>query len=95
MLDEPDDSFDEFIRFDFQDGEALGEGETATTPSLDPAVVVSAASTDSGKSTKEDKEKEVQKTGQGRGAGARTKAPHEFKKHHQKDRALRERGVWI
>ena len=76
MLDEPDDSFDEFIRFDFQDGEALGEGETATTPSLDPAVVVSAASTDSGKSTKEDKEKEVSKK-----QGKEEEQEHEQKLH--------------
>jgi uncharacterized protein YkuJ len=93
--DEPDDSFDQFLRFEFQqEGEALGDGETPAaatpTPPEAPAPVTAAAAMPS--QPGQPGQLPQRAIGASARGGARTKAPHEYKRHHQKDRAMRKRS---
>ena len=87
--DDYDDSFDDFVRYDFQDGEELGDGDDDSDDGGEGAAVPAAAAAAPVVVPQQQSQQQQGGRGGGRGGGRRG---GRGKNHHQSDRAMSKRN---
>ena len=90
--DDYDDSFDDFVRYDFQDGEELGDGDDDSDDGGEGAAVPAAAAAAAAAApVVVPQQQSQQQGGRGGGRGGRG-GGRRGKNHHQSDRAMSKRN---